>query len=73
VLKAAAVCTKIKGKAYPNTKSLAEQLETCRKTVQHDSNFMRGWLGVPLRSLKEYIGKNFEIMSSRDTWTRPFA
>ncbi len=40
--------TMVKGRKYPNTRSLAEKFEIPRKTARRDSTFMRDRLGAPL-------------------------
>jgi predicted DNA-binding transcriptional regulator YafY len=57
----------VKGKKYPNTKSLAEKFEITRKTAQRDIDFMRDRLGAPLCYLHEYRGYAYQD----DTWDLP--
>ena len=38
--------TRVKGRKYPNTRSLAEKFEISQKTAQRDSTFMRDRLGA---------------------------
>jgi predicted DNA-binding transcriptional regulator YafY len=45
----------IQSGAYPNTTSLASQLEVCSKSIQRDLNFMRDRLDLPIR----YDGSRF--------------